>query len=62
VDVNHLIRGNGEVMRCKYCDNETEQEYCPRCQKIRDAFKLEEDAEDRLIAFRKVTNIKEIEP
>jgi len=41
-------------MRCKYCGKESEREYCPSCQEIRDAFQKAKEAEDRLIAFRKV--------
>ena len=41
-------------MRCKYCGKETEREYCPFCQEIRDAFQKAKEAEDRLITFRKV--------
>jgi len=41
-------------MRCKYCGKETEREYCPICQEIRDAFQKAKEAEDRLITFRKV--------
>jgi hypothetical protein len=48
------IGGKGERMRCKYCGKESEREYCPSCQEIRDAFQKAKEAEDRLIAFRKV--------
>jgi len=41
-------------MNCKYCEKETEKEYCPECQKIREAFERAKTAEDHLITFRKV--------
>jgi hypothetical protein len=41
-------------MKCKYCEKETEGEYCPECQEIREAFQQAKAAEDHLIAFRKV--------
>lgn len=40
--------------RCKYCGVKVEGEYCLDCQKIRDAFRAAKEAEDRLIAFKKV--------
>lgn len=41
-------------MKCKYCEKETEKEYCHECQEIRETFEKARIAEDHLIAFRKV--------
>jgi hypothetical protein len=41
-------------MKCKWCETETNVEYCSNCKNIREAFEKVEESEKRFAAFKKI--------